>query len=112
MSTSIPVNPHLVDRTVNAEKSTVKLSVHASPIIVEARQHVVQNVSLAQNAPTTRPASTKNVKTHAQELVERMLNVTFAIIVHSVYAKLVLPGMRSPDASQFHHVRIPLYLLQ
>lgn len=64
-------------------------------------RHVDQNVFLAQNVHRTKPASTRNVKIHAQEPVELTPNVMFETTFHYVHVNQALPEKRSADVT--HH---------
>jgi hypothetical protein len=92
---------HLADLTVNAGKLTVKLFAHVLLAISVHLQHVIQNVSLAQNAHLIEHVLIKNVSIHAQELVESRQFAKLLIIIQYAVAHRDIQAIHFYVASQY-----------
>ena len=97
----IPADQVLVASMQSAEREMVLLPVLAFLVCLEIPMcNANQSVQLIQNAPQTRPVSTKNVSTPVQEFVEPMLHVQSRITIHHAHVTLAILETHSDTAQE------------
>lgn len=101
----IYVSLPLVDLTLNVEKSTIRLFVHAFQAMLELHQVVGQSALLVLNALMIRRAQIKNVLIHVPIPVATMQNVEWTIIAPFVIVWMVTLEIHSQDVT-YKDVRI------